>query len=217
CALERWRGVARTSVSLWFTLMPPALTCVLTVRLGAGRGTRTSVSLWLLNTPPALTCVLTFRAGAGWGTRTSVSLWLFALRSTLPRVLPCIHFPPACLVVGARSVRCLPPHLLSPCGGGQRRGEGTPHTHPGLPHWRGRAPGPWRCLVLLQVPCQPGPLRRGRRPGATWRGATGRGASREAGARPRPRRGPARRPGGPAAPPPGPLSRRGPGLCPQAQ
>src|SRR5262249_5828066 len=146
-ARERWRGVARTSVSLWFTLMPPALTCVLTVRLGAG--------------PVA---------------RTRVSLWLLAMRPTLTRGFTCIHCPPACLVGVARSVRLLPSPLLSPCGGGQRRGEGTPHTHPGLPHWRGRAPGPWRCPVLLQVPCQPGRCAVGG--GQAPRGVGPRGAAR---------------------------------------
>src|SRR5215510_15132680 len=129
--------------------------------------------------PPALTCVLTFRAGAGRGTRTSVSLWLLGMGCpALTRVLICIHCPPACLVVVARSVLGLPPHLLPRVGEDRGGGEGTPHTHPGLPHWRGRAPGPWRCPVLSQMPCQPGPLRRGRQPGTAWRGAAGRGASR---------------------------------------
>src|SRR5262249_13812433 len=42
---KRWRGVARTSVSLWLVVRAPALTPVLTVRLGAGPLSRTSVSL----------------------------------------------------------------------------------------------------------------------------------------------------------------------------
>jgi hypothetical protein len=35
----------------------------------------------------------------------------------------------------------------------------------------------WRCPVLWQEPCQPGPPRRGRRPRAVWQGAAGCGAS----------------------------------------
>src|SRR5262245_60610789 len=57
--------VLRTMVSLWFMLKPPALRCVLTLRLGAGFGARTRVSLWLKLKPPALIRVLTFRPVAG--------------------------------------------------------------------------------------------------------------------------------------------------------
>jgi hypothetical protein len=64
-----------------------------------------------------------------------------ASRPALTRVLTCIHCPPACRVVVARKVLC-------------------------LSHERGKAPRPWRCPVLEQAPCQPGPPRRGRRPGA---------------------------------------------------
>src|SRR5262249_23105450 len=42
------------------------------------------------------------------------------------------HFPPVCLVVVAREVLCLSPHLLPPCGGGQRWGV-RDTTHPSRP------------------------------------------------------------------------------------
>src|SRR5262245_16833118 len=48
----RCRGVAFTSVSLWFIWYPPALTRVFTVRPDAGPFARTNVSLWFTAYPP---------------------------------------------------------------------------------------------------------------------------------------------------------------------